>query len=815
MRLTILLMLAAAAFSVNAQQISGVVKDAQGAPLTGATISLFRARNTSVVKLGVSKDGAYNFSDIKEGEYRVGASHVGYNSQLSAPFSFTGAHVTAPELLLTKAAADLKGVVVTAKKPMVEVKADKTILNVEGTINATGSDALDLLRKSPGVSVDKDDNLSLSGKNGVQVYIDGRPTPLSGQDLANYLKTLQSSQIEAIELITNPSAKYEAAGNAGIINIRLKKNKSFGANGTVNAGYNVGTYAKYNGGFSLNYRNQRINIFGNYSYNRGKNLTKLSFTRSLLDTLFNSRSNMMFINRSHNFKTGADYFIDKKNTLGFMVNGTFSSPDFNNNGRTTIAYKPTNTVDRILIADNTNSMKRDNINYNLNYSYTNPNGRSLTVNADHGRYDISNNQYQPNFYYDATEENKIGSVIYQMITPSEIRISSVKADWEQNLGKGKLGFGGKAAYIKTDNDFQRYNVYSTGMELDKDRSNQFTYKENINAGYINYNRQLKGVMIQAGVRVENTITEGISTGLKNSNGTYVKYDSAFKRNYTNAFPSAAITFNKNPMNQVSLTYSRRIDRPAYQDLNPFELKLDEYTFMRGNVNLLPQYTNSFGITHTYKYRLNTSVNYSHVKDMFVQLPDTTEKSKSFMSKRNLASQDIVSLNISYPFQYKTYSLFANMNANYSHYKANFGEGRTIDLKPFAVTVYAQNSLRFAKTWTAELTGFYNSPTVWQGAVESKSMWSVDAGVQKQLFNNKATLKAAVTDVFNSMKFRGRTNFAGQKSDVDVKWESRQFKLSLNFRFGNNGVKAARQRNTGAEEETKRVQQGGGGMGIGN
>ena len=815
MRSFLLLLLATAGVSAGAQQVSGLVKDAQGTPLTGTTITLFKAKDTSVVKLAVSKEGAYHFTDIKEGDYRVGASHVGYNSFLSAPFSVSTASVTAPEIRLAKAAADMQGVVVTAKKPIVEVKADKTILNVEGTINATGSDALDLLRKSPGVTVDKDDNLSLSGKNGVQVYIDGRPTPLSGQDLANYLKSMQSSEIEAIELITNPSAKYEAAGNAGIINIRLKKNKAFGTNGSVTAGYNVGHYSKYNGGFSLNHRNQKINVFGNYNYNQGKYLNKMAVTRSVSDTLFDTKGRMVFHNKSHNFKGGADYFINKMNTIGVMVNGTFSEPELNNTGRTAIAYQPTKTVDRILIADNKSFLKRDNINYNLNYSYTNPNGKSLTVNADHGSYDINNDQYQPNFYYDAAGQNKTGSVIYEMIAPSDINISSVKVDWEQNLGKGKLGFGGKTAFVETDNDFQRYNVYSTGKELDKDRSNRFTYKENINAGYANYNRQFKGFMIQAGLRVENTITEGVSTGLKNQSGSYVKYDSTFKRNYTNAFPSAAVTFNKNPMNQVSFTYSRRIDRPAYQDLNPFEFKMDEYTFQRGNVNLMPQYTNSFGVTHTYKYRLNTTLNYSHVKDMFVQLPDTTEKSKSFMSKRNLASQDIVSLNISYPFQYKTYTMFANMNANYSHYKANFGEGRTIDLKPFAVTVYAQNSLRFAKTWTAELTGFYNSPTVWQGAVKANAMWSVDAGLQKQLFNNKATLKASVSDVFNSMKFKGHTDFAGQKADVDVKWESQQFKLSLNFRFGSNTVKAARQRNTGAEEETKRVQQSNGGMGIGN
>ena len=235
MRSFLLLLLATAGISAGAQQVSGLAKDAQGTPLTGTTITLFKAKDTSVVKLAVSKEGAYHFTDIKEGDYRVGASHVGYNSFLSAPFSVSTANVTAPEIRLAKAAADMQGVVVTAKKPIVEVKADKTILNVEGTINATGSDALDLLRKSPGVTVDKDDNISLSGKNGVQVYIDGRPTPLSGQDLANYLKSMQSSEIEAIELITNPSAKYEAAGNAGIINIRLKKNKAFGTNGSVTA----------------------------------------------------------------------------------------------------------------------------------------------------------------------------------------------------------------------------------------------------------------------------------------------------------------------------------------------------------------------------------------------------------------------------------------------------------------------------------------------------------------------------------------------------------------------------------------------------
>jgi hypothetical protein len=472
--------------------------------------------------------------------------------------------------------------------------------------------------------------------------------------------------------------------------------------------------------------NAKVNIFGNYNYNRGKNVNTFKLNRRVGDSSFNQQSRMLNQNKSHNFKVGLDYFINKQSTIGVMANGSLSDPEISSNGRTPIIYVPTNTVDRILVANNKSELKRNNINLNGNYSYNGAKGRSLTLNADYGSYNIENHQYQPNFYYDASGQNLLRSVIYDMVAPTDITIQSFKADWEQDFKKGKLSFGGKTGYVNSDNDFQRYDVISGNKQLDKDRSNRFRYKENINALYVNYNRQLKGVMIQAGLRVENTVSRGTSSGQKNNGSGYKNYDSTFRRNYTDPFPSAAITFNKNPMNQVSLSYSRRIDRPAYQDLNPFEFKLDEYTFQKGNINLRPQYTNSFGLTHTFKYKLNTTLNYSHVKDMFVLLPDTTEGSKAFISKRNLASQDIVSLNISYPFSYKSYSLFTNVNTNHSHYKANYGTGRVVDLKAFAFNVFAQNSLKFAKTWTAEVSGFYNAPTVWQGAFKSKSLWSVDA-----------------------------------------------------------------------------------------
>lgn len=802
------------AFGAQAQQITGTARDAEGKPVNGATVSLLK--ETAVVKLAVTKEnGAFAFAGIKEGTYRVSVSHVSFAPTQSEPFTVAAADVQVPTLQLAKAAGDMKGVTVTARKPIVEVKADKTVLNVEGTINATGSDALDLLRKSPGVVVDKDENLSVSGKNGVQVYIDGRPTPLAGQDLANYLKTLQSAQIESIEIITNPSARYEAAGNAGIINIRLKKNKSFGTNGSVTAGYNIGTYSKYNGGFSLNHRNRNINLYGNYNYNNSKNGNNQTIYRTVLDSLFDQRTDMVFTNVSHNFKVGADYTLNKQSSLGAIVNGSFTAPELSNNSHTDIIYQPTHTLNRKLVASNRSDMKRNNSTVNLNYNYTGKEGKVLTLNADYGYYDLSTDQLQPNTYYDAAG-NKLSAITYQMIAPTAIHISSLKGDWEQDFAKGKLGFGGKVAYIDADNDFKRYNVTAAGNELDKDRSNQFGYNEHINAAYLNYNRALKGLMLQAGLRVENTTSEGESNGLKNEGGTYVGTTSTFERSYTDFFPSAAITFNKNPKKQWNLAYSRRIDRPAYQDLNPFEFKLDEYTFQKGNTALRPQYTNSASLSYTYNFKLNMKLSYSHVKDMFTQILDTAEKSRTFISKRNLASQDVVSLNLSYPFMYKTFTSFANLTTNYSKYNADFGAGRAIDLEAFGLSFFSQNSLKFGKTktWTAELTGFYNAPSVYMGNFRAKTLWSIDMGMQKTVLQGKGTVKASVSDVFNTLQFRGTSEFAGQVSRVTSRWESQQAKLSFTYRFGNNQVKGARQRATGADEENKRVGSGSGGIGVG-
>lgn len=810
-----LIVLCAAVFALQtsgtAQKITGKITDLEGTLMDKASVSLLRAKDSSIVKLDATdKQGTYKFISIPNGDYLVSATTVGYAPVFSKSFNYSGTDVHVPNLLMYKTNTQLSMVTVTARKPLVEVKADKMIVNVEGTINATGNDGLELLRKSPGIMIDKDDNISMAGKNGVQIYIDGKPSPLRGSDLANYLRSMQSTSIEAIELITNPSAKYDAAGNAGIINIRLKKDKSLGTNGSITAGYNVSTYAKYNGGFSLNHRNKKFNAFGNYNYNQGKYFNKQSIYREQADSIFDQPSVMKMDRSGHNFKAGIDYYLSKKSTLGAVVNGNIFKMEGNNDGPMEIKPKSTMIVDRILRSSTNMDMDRENYNFNLNYKFSNGKGRELNIDADYGIFDLHNKQLVPNIYYKADGTTVLYNNTYRMNAPTDIDIYSLKADYEHNFYKGKLGYGAKLSWVNTDNNFSRYNFINNAEVYDRDYSNRFQYKENINAAYVNYNRPFKGFLIQLGLRVENTNSEGLSTGeTKTNSGQYIPFDSTVKRNYTDLFPSAALTLNKNPMSQWSFTYSRRIDRPNYSTLNPFRFYLNDYTYMIGNTQLKPQYTNSFGITHTYKYRLNTTLNYSHVTGVFAQIMEPTENSKSYQTTKNLATQDIISLNVSYPFSYKKYSLFANFNSAYNKYKADFGGGnRVVNLDVFSYQLYVQNTFKLDNKWTAELSGLYLSPFIWQGVFKGKAMSFVDLGLQRSVLKGKGTVKASVSDIFNTMRFRGTSDYAGTYTKVDARWESRQFKLNFTYRFGSAQVKAARQRKTAAEDETNRAANGG-------
>lgn len=818
-KLLLLAVIAFTAFTANAQnraKITGQIKDNSGNGLKAVSIFLNKAADSSLVKTALSDaKGNFEMEGIKAGNYFISTTFTGTQKGRSAVFTAKeGETVSVPALTLLPMDKSIEGVTVTGtlKKPMIEVKADKTILNVENSINATGSNAFELLQKAPGVITDKDDNISLKGKNGVRVYIDGRPTQMNNADLASYLKSINSVDIESIEMIDNPSAKYDASGNAGIINIKLKKNKKFGTNGTFSTGLNIGLRPKTNTSLSLNYRNKKANLFSNYSNGHNDNVSNFYMFRKQLDSSYDQSSKMYNKGWNHNIKAGADFFISKAATIGFIATMNISDLKNNMDSRTNISAINNGQLGRILYANNIIPNSSRNLNLNLNYRFADSAGHELNMDFDMGSFRRRNDSYQPNAYYTPYPETLLYTKDYRNHTPTDIHIYTGKIDYETPFKKGKLGFGIKISDVKTDNTFDFYNIISGYDFLDYNRSNTFSYKENINAGYINYNRPInQKLSIQAGLRVENVVSDG---ELKRADGV-AQSDDRVKRKYTDLFPSAAISYNQSMNHIFNLTYSRRIDRPNYQELNPFENKLDELTYQKGNAFLRPQYTNTVAFSHTFKYRYTTSLSYSHINDFKAQVIDTTEKSRSFMTQKNLAKQDIININFSLPFQInKWWTLYANINAYNSHYKADFGAGKKIDISIQSANIYMANSFTIGGGYTGEISGFVTAPSVWAGTFKSRALGTLDLGLQKTLFNGKGNFKVSYTDLLKTFKWRGVSDYGAAYIDVRGNWESQQLRMNFTWRFGNNQVKASRQRTTASEEENKRLQSSGG-LGGGN
>ncbi|MDQ6812254.1 MAG: TonB-dependent receptor [Bacteroidota bacterium] len=790
------------------QKITGQILDDTGNPLPGATVVLYKKGDTAFNKTTLTGNaGVYTFNKIAKGDYLLKITNIGFSNYNSGSIVCDGKEVkTIGSIKLIKNATALKNVVVTTIKPAIEVKADKIVFNVENNITAAGLDGIDLLRRAPGVMIDEDDNISLAGKSGLQIYIDGRPSPLSGKDLTTFLRSLRSTTIEAIEIVNNPSAKYDAAGTGGIINIRLKKNKITGTNGTVNAEYQQGVFAKYNTGFSLNHRNDRINLYSNYSLNKSITLFALDVYRNVSDSIFDVASENISHNLGHTYKAGVDYFINNKSTIGLMADGSLSDYNSSLNSNNYIKYGPSNKTDRLLVANNRSNGKRNNFNYNLNYHYTDTSGRDLNIDANYGLFNSNNIQLQPNIFYDSTMGNVLSSKVYSMFTPSDINIYTLKADYEKSSKKGKFGIGVKLALINSDNTFGFFNHDKQDkLWYDSTYSNHFIYKENINAAYVTYLRNYKNFLLQIGLRLENTNTTGQSIGFTNKiSGTYLPNDTLFKRKYTNLFPSASITLNKNPKNQFTLSYSRRINRPSYQNLNPFEYRGDEYGGFKGNPDLKPSFAHSVSITNVYHSNLITSIGYTFTTDQIVSLSDTVDRVKSFYIPRNLGKSKNLSFIINYSYRKKWYSLTAGVTAFYNHNTSDYGRGRTVDLKVYGANVFAQNDIKLGKAWTGSLSGRYNSPALFRGIMKSSGYFVADAAIQKILLKEKGTLRINFSDVFATTNWNASSTFAGQYVFAKAYWEPRQLRISFSYRFGNTKIKQARMRRTGIEDEAGRT-----------
>jgi len=786
----------------QAGMISGKVTDPSNEPLPGAVTELRNAADSTLTKVNVTDaKGQFTFSNIKAGTYYLKTSLVGFTPHRSESFSHDGVSAKEiPAIKMASSTVNLQDANVVAIKPLVEVHSDKTVFNVENSINSTGSTAYELLQKAPGVVIDNNDNISLKGRGGVLVQIDGKDTRLSAEELGDYLKSIQSTDVESIELISNPSSKYEAQGTAGIINIRLKKNKNYGTNGSVTVGYAKGVLSKYNTALSLNNRSKKFNVFMNYSNNWGDRQNEFYLYREQNPYIFDASTIFKRSGLSHNYKAGVDYTLNRKNTIGLMVNGNYSDINGSNTSSNVIHNFATDVTDSILQSNQTIKAFTNSFDINLNLHFSDTLGHDLMTDFDFGYYDGSRNNFQPNIYTLPDYSTVLSSSYYRTITPTTINIYTFKSDYTQNFLKGKLGAGYKLSFVKTDNTFDFYNILNQVEVPDYTRSNNFVYTENVYALYLNYQRTLGKFDLQAGIRMEDTDSKGELKSVTASTD-----DKTVKRNYVNFFPSGGITFNPNKDNAFSLIYSKRIDRPNYQELNPFEFKLDELSFRKGNPFLNPQYSDKVELSHTYKYTLTTSAGYSHTRDFFAQITDTIGGGKSYITSKNLATEDVLSLDISGSLQpVKWYSIYLTAGLYNMAYDANFGGNKTISTSITVFNLYAQNTIKLPMNITFEVSGWYNTGGIWGGSYVSDPQGSLDLGLQKKLFSDQATLKLSYTDVFDTAPWHSRNVYAGIVILAHGNWESQQFRASFTYRFGNKQLKGLRQRATGSESEQKRI-----------
>ena len=793
-------------FAQSGGKISGSIKDGGNQKIIdAASVSLLKAKDSSLVKVAITdKDGNFTIENVKDGDYLVLATSVGHTKIYSKAFTIAPNQLTANVGVLQLIPADknLKEVTVTSKKQFIERKIDKTIVNVDAAISNAGTTALEVLEKSPGVTVDKDGKISLKGKAGVNIMIDGKPAYLTGEDLTNLLRTMPSSNLDQIEIITNPSAKYDASGTAGIINIKTKKNKQKGFNGSANTSYGQGVYARNNNSVNLNYRNGKFNLFSNVSASFDKNyqdlyiLRKFKNTAGNVDRIFEQDALMYRKNHNYNAKVGLDFYATKKTTIGLVANG-FSAFHGQDGLNTTYFYDGARVVDSIAVAKNNENSPWKNGSLNLNYRHTfDSTGKELTMDADYVRYNSGKTMDLLNIYYSDNWQQTGGDNLVGDL-PTDVSIYTFKMDYSQTLKKGiKFEAGIKTGYVNTDNTAGYFNVISGVKQVDLNKTNRFKYKENINAGYINLAKEIKKWGFQAGLRVENTNNSGKQFG--NPQRT----DSAFKNSYTGLFPNVFVSYKANDKNQFSFSYGRRISRPDYEDLNPFLFFIDNYTYEQGNPFLQPSIANTLEASHTYKDFLTTSINYTHTKSLFTEVFEPNGNA-IVVTHRNYGSSDNASLSVSAQIPVaKWWMAIPYAEYNYSSYKGNFASGNVnVDASTF--TFNMSNQFTFKKGWSAELSGFYRTKGI-EAQILIHSLWQMSAGVQKQVLKKKGTVKLNIRVIFKSMTPHGEINIKSTDASFSQTRDSRVVTLSFSYRFGKplKGVK--NRKSGGAGDEQGRI-----------
>lgn len=780
--------------------LTGTVQGTAGTPAAFVTITLHRATDSVVVKTEFSDaQGQFRFDAAVKKGYLVSAAQIGYGRYWSPVLAVPAGGLVLPTIDLRPNSTALKEVTITARKPLYEHQADRTVVHVADSPLAAGATALEVLGRAPGISNDGRDNLSLRGRQGLLVVVDGKRLPLSGADLADYLKALPADQVQSIEVITSPPAQYDAQGGAGVIAINLKKDQRLGTNGSATLGIGRGGYGRLTTGLALNHRRKNLNLYGNYTYTERRYFTRFDFDRHYAATsLLPSASSIQFNDqvshlRSHAAKAGLDFTLSKRTLLGASLTGLLSHIDNIVDNRTQF-MGPANAPLSRYTSTTAQQINRPSGSASLNLRHAladSVNAPALTLDADFGRYHTTRLLAQQAYYI----EPHLATAQLSGDQRNELRIGALKLDFSYPLPhRARLEAGAKATLVRSNNTVAFFNTENDSTTYNPIISKDFRYTENVNAAYVSWRSAVAHTAIQAGLRAEQTNTLAEPRG-----------EATRERHYTQLFPSASLLRMFGARHSLGLAVARRIERPNYGQLNPLRYYVDPVSYRAGNSDLLAQTSYSVELTHTYRQKFITALAYARTDRPIVSAVQPSPDGGRLVVNQdvNLASQDYVALTLTAPLEPTTWwTLYANGVFYYSRFRGNLA-GTALDQGQPACQLSANNTLSLPRGWSAELSGMFQSGEIW-GFEKSSARGQVGAGLLKSFWNKQGSLRISATDIFFTNPVRATSAFLNFRETFYRREDLRVATATFTYRFGNGKVAAARKRAAGAEDELRRA-----------
>lgn len=682
---------------------------------------------------------------------------------------------------------------IKGKKKLIERKVDRLVFNVENSISATGGDALDALKVTPGLKF-QSDQISMIGKSGMSVMIDDRLMQLSGDDLINFLKTIKSDDIKSIEVITNPPAKYDAEGNSGIVNIKLKKAKKNSISGNLRTSYTQATYSLGSFGGGLNYQKDKLTITSNINYSNGSIAPYQEYTINYPNYTWFEKNNRRSFQNSLSGRIALDYQINTKKTMGLQYSGAFSKP-IRKGTNTSYITNNNSVLDSLIITPSRLEVERETHSLNF-HSLTKIDtlGTQYSVDIDYFKFksdldnDFSTNTYFPN---NIPVPNRY--ISGNNLSNQNIDIFSAKVDYEMPLKWLNLSFGGKVSFINNDSKVSYFDTINTNPVFDPSKSNIFNYKENTQALYVSGNKNLsKKWDLQLGMRLESTQTKGYSETLNQTN----------KNDYIKLFPTFYLTYKPNENTTWGFNYNRRIDRPTYGDLNPFRFYSTSYNYSEGNPFLQPFFTNNIDISHTYK-NFYTSIYFNYMTNGFDQITSVSPTSISqIVTPYNFYTQKTVGLMENYVFnKIKWWESNNQMTVSYSKTSSKIEE-IVPSISSWAFTFNSNNAftLNKAKTIKAEINFTYMSPTI-AGSYNVSNINYFDAGFKFSLLEKKLQIAINAMDIFRTNKSTYTQIFNSIKQKNYDYPDSQKLRLSIIWNFGKS-IKVEKREQSNEEEKNR-------------